>query len=215
MFPAFIHGMILAFGLIIPLGVQNVFIFNQGVAQPTLARALPSVITAFICDAVLISLAVLGVSLLVLEFVWLKIILLIAGCGFLGFMGWVTWKASSNRDPQKFNAFSLKRQIYFSISVSLLNPHAILDTVGVIGVSSLSYVGHHKLAFSMGCLLVSLIWFMSLALAGNSMKRVGRGGIGLEFVNKISAIIIWGVGVYLAFQLVSIFKNSLPSSPNF
>lgn len=25
-----IHGMILAFGLILPLGVQNVFIFNQG-----------------------------------------------------------------------------------------------------------------------------------------------------------------------------------------
>ncbi len=27
---AIIHGIILAFGLIIPLGVQNVFVFNQG-----------------------------------------------------------------------------------------------------------------------------------------------------------------------------------------
>lgn len=27
---ALVHGIILAFGLIIPLGVQNIFIFNQG-----------------------------------------------------------------------------------------------------------------------------------------------------------------------------------------
>ena len=30
---AIIHGIILAFGLIIPLGVQNVFVFNQGRAN--------------------------------------------------------------------------------------------------------------------------------------------------------------------------------------
>lgn len=27
---AIVHGMILAFGLILPLGVQNIFVFNQG-----------------------------------------------------------------------------------------------------------------------------------------------------------------------------------------
>ncbi len=30
---AIIHGVILAFGLILPLGVQNVFVFNQGAIQ--------------------------------------------------------------------------------------------------------------------------------------------------------------------------------------
>ena len=32
---AILHGIILAFGLIVPLGVQNVFVFNQGALQPT------------------------------------------------------------------------------------------------------------------------------------------------------------------------------------
>lgn len=207
MFSAFIHGIILAFGLIIPLGVQNVFIFNQGVTHPTLIYALPSVFTAFICDVLLIILAVLGVSLIVLQFVWLKTILLLLGCGFLGFMGWVTWKTSSEANSHQFKAFSLKRQVYFAVSVSLLNPHAILDTIGVIGVSSLSYVGRNKVAFSIGCILVSFIWFMSLAVIGNVMKKVNSNGIWLNLINKFSAIIIWDVGVYLAWQLVGILKE--------
>ena len=64
---AILHGIILAFGLIIPLGVQNVFVFNQGALQPTFMRALPVVITAGICDTILIVAAVSGVSLLVLD----------------------------------------------------------------------------------------------------------------------------------------------------
>lgn len=37
-----IHAVVLAFGLILPLGVQNVFIFNQGMSQRSYARALPA-----------------------------------------------------------------------------------------------------------------------------------------------------------------------------
>lgn len=33
MLEAFIHGALLAFGLILPLGIQNIFIFNQGATQ--------------------------------------------------------------------------------------------------------------------------------------------------------------------------------------
>ncbi len=38
---AIIHGIVLAFGLILPLGVQNVFIFQQGAWQKQVWRALP------------------------------------------------------------------------------------------------------------------------------------------------------------------------------
>ena len=68
---AFLHGIILSFGLIIPLGVQNVFVFNQGASQSTLLQAAPVVITAAICDTILILVAVQGVSLVLLTFSWL------------------------------------------------------------------------------------------------------------------------------------------------
>jgi len=46
----FIHGIILSMGLILPLGVQNLFVFNQGAMQKTFFRVVPVVITAGICD---------------------------------------------------------------------------------------------------------------------------------------------------------------------
>lgn len=67
MLEAFIHGFILALGLILPLGVQNVFIFNQGALQSRYRNVLPAVITASLCDTLLISISVLGVSLLILN----------------------------------------------------------------------------------------------------------------------------------------------------
>lgn len=204
MLAAFIHGVILAFGLIIPLGVQNIFIFNQGATQTRLMHAFPSVITAFICDSILILLAVLGVSLIVLQFAWLKLALFIVGFFFLMYMGFVTWYAQSKsnlENKETLSAFSPKRQILFALSVSLLNPHAIIDTVGVIGTSSLSYVGHHKVGFSVGCILISLIWFTSLAVMGNLTKRLKNSRLLLDSINKVSAFIIWGVGFYLLWQI--------------
>ena len=62
MFTVVIHALLLAFGLILPLGVQNVFVFNQGANQRTIKQALPAVVTASVCDTILILVAVLGVS---------------------------------------------------------------------------------------------------------------------------------------------------------
>ena len=84
---AFGHGFILALGLILPLGVQNVFVFSQGACQPKLSRTLPVVLTAGVCDTLLILVAVLGVSVAVLNFLWLKLLLLRAGVVFLGLHG--------------------------------------------------------------------------------------------------------------------------------
>jgi len=130
---AFIHGFILAFGLILPLGVQNVFIFNQGALQKSIARALPAVITAAVCDTVLIALAVVGVSVIVFGSFWFKMILLGFGCLFLLYMGWVTWTAKPACSDEAKQPFPPGKQIVFAASVSLLNPHAIIDTIGVIG----------------------------------------------------------------------------------
>jgi L-lysine exporter family protein LysE/ArgO len=204
---AFIHGFILAFGLIIPLGMQNIFIFNQGVTQPKLHLALPSVLTAFVCDSALIILAVLGVSLIVLQIAWLKLALFIFGFFFLMYMGFVTWKSKIDANQSVQKAFSTKHQIYFAASVSILNPHAVLDTIGVIGTNSLNYYGHHKLLFCVGCILVSLLWFFGLALAGNFVQKFDKKVVWLNYVNKISALVIWGVGFYILWQIILISQE--------
>jgi L-lysine exporter family protein LysE/ArgO len=204
MIAAFIHGFILAFGLILPLGVQNVFVFNQGALQKRLINALPVVLTASLCDTLLITLAVLGVSLVILGSFWFKTILLSAGIVFLLYMGWSTWKSTpdnSNNDNKAAETFTPRKQIAFAASVSLLNPHAIMDTVGVIGTSSLNYNGAEKVAFAIASIMVSWIWFTGLAVAGRITGEFDKSGHMMEVLNKISALVMWGSAVYIGVSL--------------
>ena len=198
-----IHGAILALGLILPLGVQNVFVFNQGATQSTLKKTLPVIITATICDTILISLAVLGVSVIVLGIYWIKLILLTIGVIFLLYMGYVTWKSKPGTYSSDEKALAPKKQVAFAASVSLLNPHAIMDTIGVIGTSSIAYTGTDKLAFTLACIATSWIWFFSLALVGRRVGRLNNSGGFIASLNKVSALIMWGTAIYLTFTLIT------------
>ncbi|MGE7633978.1 LysE/ArgO family amino acid transporter [Bacillus paramycoides] len=198
---AIIHGIILAFGLIIPLGVQNVFVFNQGASQPNIWRAAPVVLTASICDTLLILIAVQGVSLVLLTFSWLTTTFYMIGFFFLMYMGWVIWKSNPSNDVQQEKSMPLKKQVIFAASVSLLNPHAILDTIGVIGTNSIQYIGNEKWAFTFATIIVSWIWFISLAMAGKFLKRLDSTGKTIIVLNKFSGLIIWGVALYMLKQV--------------
>ncbi|MFS0576226.1 LysE/ArgO family amino acid transporter [Sporosarcina sp. 179-K 3D1 HS] len=201
MLEAIIHGIILAFGLIVPLGVQNVFVFNQGALQPTFSRALPVVVTAAVCDTILILAAVSGVSLLVLTFGWLENIIFGFGILFLLFIGFSLWRSESASPDTEAERFTAKRQIIFAASVSLLNPHALLDTIGVIGTNSLNYVNEARWAFTGTTIVVSWLWFIGLAAAGRSLGKLDSSGKLMQGLNKISALVVWGVAVYMAIQL--------------
>lgn len=199
---AFMHGLVLAVGLILPLGIQNLFVFTQGVNQPRFWGVLPVVITAALCDTILILVAVQGVSLFVSSFAWLKILFIGSGIIFLLYMGWLTWhnKAMSSLDKGE-KEFTMKQQIVFSLTVSLFNPHAILDTIGVIGGSSVTYSGSEKIWFTVACIVVSWCWFLLLAILGWRLRRQD-GFIGiLGIVNKVSAFVMWLSALYMIKQL--------------
>ena len=195
------HGIILAFGLILPLGVQNVFVFTQGVMQPSLLRALPAAVTAAISDTLLIVLASLGVSLIVMQVEWLRLILLIGGILFLGYMGFVIWRSDAAKMENQ-QAMPMKKQVLFALSVSLLNPHALLDTIGVIGTNAVKYSGNEQWQFILACVLVSWLWFLGLMSTGALLKKMKISTTVFALFNKVSALFIWGTAIYLLSSLL-------------
>lgn len=194
-------AVVLALGLILPLGVQNLFVFNQGAAHGRFLMTLPVVITASLCDTLLISLAVGGVSAVALSHEAVKATLIVAGIIFLLYMGWLTWRSKPKQDGSVGESLQPRRQIGFALSVSLLNPHAIMDTVGVIGTSSLRYDGMDKLVFALTCIVVSWLWFIALAFAGQAVGSLDRSGRIMTAFNRISAIFMWGTAIYLSTSL--------------
>lgn len=196
----FIHAVVLAFGLILPLGVQNVFIFNQGLTQKKYLHALPAIITAGISDTLLIGAAVGGMSLILVQWPLLTHVLYAAGSLFLLYMAWGLWKSSASSDKAP-TAMSAERQIAFAASVSILNPHALLDTVAVIGTSSIQYAGVERMYFTITTMAVSWIWFLGLAAAGSVVgnhDRTGHLRIGL---NRVSALIMVGIALMMCWRL--------------
>lgn len=198
---AFIHGFLLSAGLILPLGVQNLFIFNQGVTQPSVYKAFPAVLTAAVCDTFLILLAVLGTAFLVEQFEWLHNVIYIAGIVFLLYIAWAIWREEPQGDGGN-GPITAKKQVVFALSVSLLNPHAFLDTFGVIGTNSLLYDGDALWMFTLAAILVSWLYFFLLAFAGGFIRRIDKDYRFRKLINKISAATIFGIAVYMILQLI-------------
>lgn len=196
---AAIHGFILALGLILPLGVQNLFIFQQGALQRSFRRALPAVLAASVCDTLLIGLAVGGMSLAVLHYGWLQTLLMAAGSVFLLYMALSLWRRPPASAASAADAYSARRQVAYAVSVSLLNPHAILDTMGVIGGASLQYAGADRLVFALSCIAVSWLWFAALAVAGRVAGSLDASGRLTRLLNKVSAVIIAAIALGLLY----------------
>ena len=196
-----IHGLLLALGLILPLGAQNVFVFNQGANQKKISKALPVIITAGLCDTFLIVIAILGVSLILISMPTLQLFIYIIGFLFLMYMAWSLWTEKPS-NIEEIEPMPAKKQILFALSVSLLNPHAIMDTVGVIGTSASVYDGYDKVVFSLATISVSWIWFVFLAILGRITGKIDKSGKYIVILNKVSSVIVIIVGLIILKNII-------------
>ena len=205
MISAFLYGALLAFGLILPLGPQNMFVLSQGSNTCRFTHALPAIITASLCDTLLILLASMGISLFILQHQWVAEILLIAGILFLTYLGTTLWFGAKKGEGPVVSKkiFSAKKQIIFCASVSILNPHAILDTVAVIGVNAVLFKGSAHTAFTVACILISWLWFLSLALFGKWISRFTQFKF---YQDRISALVIWFSALNLLYRLFEMLR---------
>jgi L-lysine exporter family protein LysE/ArgO len=135
MMTALITGALLGLALIVPIGQQNVFVVNQGVTLG-MPRALVAATAAACCDTLLIMLGAGGVSILLNQLPGLRPTLLAAGTIFLLFLGVQALRATPGENGFDAATIAGPRQVIArTLAVSLLNPHAILDTVGVLGAA--------------------------------------------------------------------------------
>ena len=101
MLQAILHGVLLAIGLILPLGLKIYLFLTKALTKQNLGVHFPAIITAGLCDSLLIILAVVGVSLILMSFPILQLIVYIIGLVFLLYMAWTLWhEQSSDIDEQ-------------------------------------------------------------------------------------------------------------------
>lgn len=199
----FIYGVILALGLILPLGPQNAFVLSQGINNKNLLQAAAVAATAALSDTLLITLAVSGLSFIILKMAWLKDFILIGGVIFLIYLGFQFWKKTSfitSTQTDHHNNTKTFKLIGIALLLSLLNPYALIDTTITIGTVSLSYTGIDKYAFALGCITTSWLWFFFLIFIG---KRLDRFDFIRKYETKAAAVIIWLAAGYLCYEFLT------------
>lgn len=201
---AYFAGLALGLALIVPIGAQNVFVFGQGVALG-MPRALWAVIGAGLCDTLLIVLGATGTSALLHSVPGLRPAMLIGGALFLTYLGIRSLRAKPEDIDDETGSWSKGQVLRRTAAVSLFNPHAILDTVGVLGAAITAQAAGTRMVFATGAVTASWLWFLLLAGAAHGMRRFLTKERRVWF-DRASGAILLVFAVWLTVEFVHTFS---------
>jgi len=168
---AAIQGFTLALSMIIPIGSQNSMLLTQGINKN---HHMMTAGLFMLYDAILISLGVLGGSLILASNELLFTLLTWGGVLFLFAYGAMSFKSAFNGVKSAADHIISQKPVSVivitTLIVTFLNPHAYIDTVMVIGSVGGQYVGNAKIVFLIGAISASIVWFSSLALGAAKLS---------------------------------------------
>jgi len=162
MWQSYINGLLVAAGLIIAIGAQNVFVLAQSLRRE---HHLPVAALCVLCDALLVAAGVFGLAAVLAQNPTLLAVARWGGAAFLLWLGAQALRRALNPQAlqrQDSAPRSRRAVLLAALAVTLLNPHVYLDTVLLIG--SLGAQQPVPGAYALGAASASLIWFFTLAL---------------------------------------------------
>jgi len=186
------QGFTLTLSMIVPIGTQNSMLLTQGINKNhhKMTAAL-----FMLYDAVLITLGVLGGSMLLSSNDTLFNILTWGGILFLSGYGLLSVKSAfshtTNDATELIKKKSVKVIILTSLAVTFLNPHAYIDTVMVIGSVGGQYTGEAKAFFLIGAILGSVVWFSCLATGAAKLSKQLSNPKVKRIIDLAIASIMW------------------------
>jgi L-lysine exporter family protein LysE/ArgO len=199
------QGFILGASMIIPIGAQNAFILNQGIKRQF---HLTAASICMLCDMGLILVGIYGGSQIIASSELAFTVLTWFGILFLFGYGLISFKAVMKNShsesepiieqstPQRVMS-SLPKVMATCLAVTLLNPHAYIDTVVILGGVGGQFTGEKKFNFALGCMLASIVWFYGLALLAAKMSFQLSQPRVKKVIDIIVGIMMWVIAVSL------------------
>jgi len=170
--PIYLNGLLLGLSLITALGPQNIFLIRQGAMRQ---HAALSALTCFICDTVLILASVIGLRELLESHATVRVWMTWFGAAFLIYYGVCALKKALGKPLSNVTLEQMRMTRWqitlLALGFSLLNPHAIIDALVLIGGGSGQFPGFEHI-FLLGVLSSSLLWFATLTLTAHYFANV-------------------------------------------
>jgi len=195
-----IQGLSVGLGLILAIGAQNAFVLRQGIKREHVAVA---VAVCALSDSVLISLGAAGVGTFIAETPVLRAGTVWAGSAFLIIFGALALRTALTRTD-----FELSHQARTTagpasvaaaaVGLSLMNPHAWLDTVVILGSVAGGYATQAaRIAFTGGAIAASLVFFLALGYGAAKLAPVFERPLAWKLLDVTVAVVMWSVAASL------------------
>ncbi|OAJ95297.1 LysE/ArgO family amino acid transporter [Vibrio bivalvicida] len=199
-----LQGFGLGASMIIPIGAQNAYVLNQGIKRH---HHLTTATICSVLDIVFISLGIFGGGALLSKNETLLMLVTLGGIAFLAVYGSLSLRsafATQEEETQLNQTLRGKRAVILgALAVTVLNPHLYLDTVVILGSIGGQFEGQDRVAFAIGTMMASLVWFFSLSIGAAklgptlSQPRVKQG------IDIAVAIMMYVIAALLAKELLN------------
>jgi len=197
---AFAQGFGVGIGLILAIGAQNAFVLRQGVKREHTAVAVS---VCAVSDITLITLGGAGLGAVVAETPLLRTGAVWAGSVFLLVYGALAMRTALRRQggdlaDEAETATGGIAVAGTALTLSLLNPHAWLDTIVLLGSIAGSYEALiARSAFTMGAATASVVFFLILGYGASKLAPLFRHPITWKLLDGSVALVMWGVAASL------------------
>nr|WP_306431743.1 LysE/ArgO family amino acid transporter [Vibrio diabolicus] len=190
--------------MIIPIGAQNAYVLNQGIKRN---HHLTTATICSILDMIFISLGIFGGGAILSQNEILLTSVTLGGIAFLSFYGLLSLKSAFKSDSDSESkgevvARGRRTVILGALAVTVLNPHLYLDTVVILGSIGGQFEGHDRIAFALGTMMASFVWFYTLSIGAAklgptlSKPRVKKG------IDIAVAVMMFTIAYILASGLI-------------
>ncbi|MGN6233887.1 MAG: LysE/ArgO family amino acid transporter [Trinickia sp.] len=180
---AYSHGAALCASLIVTIGAQNAFVLRQGITRSHVGKI---VVLCTFSDFLLIAAGVGGASALATHYPRLVEVVLYGGLAYLAWFGLSTlrraWRPGhavmevNGEDP---SAPAAMRQsggavVLMTLAFTWLNPHVYVDVLLLIGTAGAREPEGARMAFALGAMTISPLWFASLGYGARLLAPLFR-----------------------------------------
>jgi L-lysine exporter family protein LysE/ArgO len=186
---AFSHGAALSASLIVTIGAQNAFVLRQGIMRSHIGKI---VLICSVSDLALIAAGVAGAAALAARYPTYVEVVLYAGLAYLAWFGISALRRAVRPSAATITAMDFGRTrdvgheqvrqngwavVLMTLAFTWLNPHVYVDVVLLIGTASAREPQDARLAFALGAMVVSPIWFASLGYGAQLLAPWFRGAL--------------------------------------
>jgi len=197
---ALLTGFFLGISLIVAIGAQNSFVLRQGILGQ---HVFYVAIFCALSDALLISIGIAGISFFlnniinqISNFLFGFSALWLTGYGILRLKA--AFKADIMVEIESSKSEGLISTLSIAAILTFANPHVYLDTMVLIGSISQQFFGYYRIAFALGAVLSSFVFFFSLAYGAKLLEPIMRRPSSWRILDCLIALVMFTIAFNLA-----------------